>query len=134
MFRTIDIGKAAVTAVVVLVVNVAVSFAVVAVYAYLIEPGHDDAFYQAAAQDIAPWSSVFAGALLFFAAAYWQTKRQPERNAILFAIAVVAIYSLIDIAVLLSQGVLQSMAGVVTLSLTTKLFAAIAGARIAARN
>ncbi len=41
----------------VLVLTLAASFPMVAVYAYLIEPGHPPEFYSEAANWIAPWSS-----------------------------------------------------------------------------
>ncbi|MBT8471442.1 MAG: hypothetical protein HKN14_16585 [Marinicaulis sp.] len=131
--RPIDFVKAFVTAIIVMVLNVAISFGVVAVYAYLIEPGHDAAFYEAAAQDIAPWSSVVFGVILFFVAAYIFGKRRPGRDAMHFALAIFASYALVEFLILGSEGVIAEMIGIVSLSLATKLGAAILGVRMAAR-
>lgn len=58
--NALDFVKAFGVALLLMVLNVTASFGVVAVYAYLIEPGHEAAYYETAAQSIAPWSSVFA--------------------------------------------------------------------------
>jgi hypothetical protein len=49
----------------VMVLTVAASFPMVFVYATFIEPGHPRAFYNDAAQWIAPWSSHVFGPILF---------------------------------------------------------------------
>ncbi len=138
MIQKTDILKAIGVALVIMVVDVAISFPVVAVYAYFIEPGHDAAFYESAAQRIAPWSSVVAGVFLFFGALYWLTRRKPERHAVGFALAVwvaFAAFALaIDLAILAGAGgSLRSIAGIVALSLATKFAAAITGAWVASR-
>ena len=134
MLEKTDIPKANGVALVILVVNVAISFPVVAVYAYVIEPGHDAAFYEASAQRIAPWSSVVAGVFLFFGALYWLTRRRPERHAVGFALAVSLAYAVVDLAIVAGAGSLPSIAGIVALSLATKFAAAIAGASVAGRS
>ncbi len=131
MFKKTDIPKAIGVALVIMVVNVAISYGVVAVYAYFIEPGHDAAFYEASAQRIAPWSSVVAGVFLFFGALYWLTRRTPDRHAIGFALAVALAYATFDLAIVGGTGALPSLAGIVALSLSTKFAAAIAGAAVA---
>lgn len=134
MFKKADIPKAIGVALVIMVVNVAISFPVVAVYAYFIEPGHDAVFYEASAQRIAPWSSVVAGVFLFFGALYWLTRRTPERHAIGFAVAVCLAYAALDLAIVGGAGSLPSLAGIIALSLATKFAAAIAGASLARRR
>lgn len=128
MLDALDLLKAFFTAVGILFVNVAISFLVVAIYALLIEPGREDGFYEAAAQQIAPWSSVVAGIFLFFFAAYVMAKRAPNRNAIGFAITVWVFYAAIDLAVLVSQQALIPLILVASISLISKLAAAVYGA------
>ncbi len=124
----LDFAKALGVAVVLLVLNVAASFGVVWVYATFIEPGHDEAFYQAAAQWIAPWSSVFVGAVLFFAALWWLAWRRQGRNGFVFAASVVAIYAAIDVAIIAAAGAFGAMGAMVALSMFGKLAAALLGA------
>ncbi len=134
MFKAIDVIKAAGVTILLMAINVAVAIGVVAIYAYVIEPGHDNAFYEAAALDISPWSSVFAGAPIFFAGLYLFTKWRPQRDAIKFAIAVVAIYTMLDLIMLASEGALQSLAFIAALSWVTKLVAALMGAKMASKQ
>ena len=130
MFKAVDVAKAFVAAIVIMAANVAISYVVVAVYAYVIEPGHPNEFYEAAAQEIAPWSSVIAGVFLFFGAGYLFARRRPERNAVFFAAAIWASYLVIEFIILAGVGALGSAFGIVSLSLVTKLIAAILGARM----
>jgi hypothetical protein len=120
--------KAFGVAIAVMVLNVAAAFGVVWVYATLIEPGRDEAFYVEAAQWIAPWSSVFAGAALFFLAAWWLAWRRPGRNGYVFAGVAVAIYAAIDVAVIVSSGALLAMGAIVATSMLGKFGGALLGA------
>lgn len=124
-----DYLKGALVALGVLVMNVLLSVLVMVVYSYAIEPGHDAAFYEAAAPRIAPWSSVAFGIPLFYGAARLGAHWRPERNATAFAVAIVGFYALIDVAALLAEGVTASGAAIVGLSMGTKLGAALLGAR-----
>lgn len=130
----LDFAKALGVALAVMVLNVAVAFGVVWVYGTFIEPGHDEAFYQAAAQDIAPWSSIFAGAALFFLAALWLAWRRQGRNGYLFAGVVVAIYAAIDVSVVVAGGALAALGVMVAASMLSKLAAAEFGAWMARRR
>jgi hypothetical protein len=112
----------------VMVLNVAAAFGVVAVYSYLIEPGHEDAFYQEAALRIAPWSSIFAGAVLFFFAGWLLPWRRAGRNGFAFAATFVFIYAAIDIAVIAAAGGLNSLGAMVAGSMVSKLATALFGA------
>jgi hypothetical protein len=128
----IDFVKAFAVGFGILVVNVAISFAVVAAYALWVEPGHDAAYYEAAAQWIAPWSSVAFGWLLFFIACYVLSRR-PERSALAFAIAVFAAYAALDLGILFAAGALSPFPPIVGLSLASKLVGAIGGVWMAGR-
>lgn len=128
----IDFVKAIGVAFGILVVNVAISFAVVAAYSVWVEPGHDAAHYEAAAQWIAPWSSIAFGWLLFFIACAVLSRR-PERNALAFALTVFAAYAAIDMGILFAAGELTAFAPIIALSLASKLVGAIGGVWAAGR-
>jgi len=123
-----DFLKAAGVAFALMALNVAASFGVVWVYASFIEPGHDEAFHQSAAQWIAPWSSVFVGALLFFLTAWALAWRRAGRNGFMFAATVVAIYTAVDVGIIAAVGALGAMGGMVALSFGGKLAGALLGA------
>lgn len=127
----LDFAKALGVALLLMVLNVAAAFGVVAVYSFLIEPGHEPAFYQDAAQRIAPWSSILAGAVLFFLAALWLSWRRTGRNGFAFAATFVIIYAAIDIAVIAAAGALGALGGMVVGSMVSKLAAALLGAWLA---
>jgi len=100
----LDYLKATGVAVAVIAFTMAASFPMVAVYAYFIEPGHEQEFYVEAAQWIAPWSSYILGPLTFFAFNYWLAKKSPERNAILFAVTTIIAYLVIDLSMVPALG------------------------------
>lgn len=72
--------KALGVAVATLAITLAASFPMVAFYAFFIEPGHPQEFYNEAARWIAPWSSHVIGPMVFFAFNYWLAARSPRRN------------------------------------------------------
>ena len=126
-----DLAKALGVGVAVLVLTIAASFPMVAVYAYLIEPGHSEAFYTEAAQWIAPWSSHVLGPILFFAFNYWLTRRKPERNAMLFAASTIVLYLVVDFGLLLPlMGV--PIADSLSLTVAVSLLAKVAGSFLGA--
>lgn len=125
-----DFLKAFGVALLVMVLNVAISFAVVGVYSVAVDPGHDQAYYEAKAQEIAPWSSVAFGVVLFYLAGMIAAIRRPERNAIAFALTAAGIYIAIDLAVIYAAGALAQLGEVVAISFFTKVVAALAGARM----
>lgn len=129
----LDFLKAFGVALSLMVLNVIVAFGAVWAYSMFIAPGHDEAFYQAEAQRIAPWSSVIAGVVLFFGAGWLFAKRKPGRNGLLFAAVVVGIYAAIDVSLIAAAGAIVSMGLIVALSMATKLAAALFGARLARR-
>ena len=92
-----DFAKALGVAVFVLVVAIAASFPMVAVYAYLIEPGHPPEFYTEAANWIAPWSSYVLGPIVFFACNYWLAKTGRVQFPLRFAALTIGCYVLVDL-------------------------------------
>ena len=128
----VDFLKAAGTAIAILVVNVAISFGAVATYAVFIDPGRQAAYYEAAAQWIAPLSSVMFGWLLFFLAIRILSNK-PERNALFFALATFGFYAAIDVGIIAAAGELRSIAPIVAVSLASKLVGALGGVWAAGR-
>jgi hypothetical protein len=128
----VDVLKAAGLAVAILVVNVAISFGAVAIYAMYIDPGHNAAYYQAAAQWVAPLSSIAFGWLLFFLATL-AASRKPDRDALLFALVAFAFYAAIDLSIIGAMGGLSTLAPTIAVSLSSKLVGAIGGAWAAYR-
>jgi hypothetical protein len=129
----LDYLKAFGVALLLMVLNVAASFVVMAGYAYLIDPGHPADYYESAAQRIAPWSSVVVGSLLFFAAAWFFGARRPQRSALMFAMAFTAIYTLVDLGIVVAAGAIGMIGTVVAISVAAKFAAAFLGARMAKR-
>jgi low temperature requirement protein LtrA len=133
--KLIDFLKAAGVGLGVMALTVAASFPMIFIYATFIEPGHPQAFYNDAAQWIAPWSSHVLGPILFLVFNFWMARRKPERNAIAFALATIALYVLIDFGMMLPFAPVSAFASpAVALSLTAKLAGALIGAWLGARK
>jgi hypothetical protein len=134
--KTSDFMKALGVAVATLVITLVASFPMVAVYAWLIEPGHPPEFYTDAAQWIAPWSSHVLGPLVFFAFNFWLARRNAERNAVLFAVATVVLYVVVDFSMLPLMGLDLFAALSLTMgaSLGAKLVGALLGAHLGTRR
>lgn len=134
--QPIDFLKALGVALAVLIGTLAFAFPMVAFYAYVIEPGHSSDFYSKAAQWIAPWSSHILGPLLFLGFNFRLARSRPERNAIAFAWATIALYVAIDGASLplfgLDVGVFFQAP--VLISLVFKAAGALLGATLGARR
>jgi hypothetical protein len=129
----LDFFKAAGVAVGILIVNVAISFAVVAVYAAFVDPGHPAAYYEKATADwLAAWSSIAFGWLLFFIAAR-ALSAHPTRDALAFALAAFGAYAAIDLGLIAAIGGLAEFGPIVALSLASKLAGAIGGVWAAGR-
>lgn len=120
-------------AVFVLVFTMAASFPMVAVYAYLIEPGHPPEFYTEAANWIAPWSSHILGPIAFFTCNYWLVKTGRARFPLRFAATTIGFYLLVDLVML------GTLLGIplrtyftlgILLSLSAKIVAAFWGANL----
>lgn len=115
------------TAFVVLIVNVAIHIIYMIVYSYLIDPGHDEAHYNAYAQLSAPYLSIVAGIPLMFLAGRWIGRKFPKENSIKAAVLVWLVYFLIDLTVIALAGALASVALLFIISFVTKLAAAYLG-------
>ena len=108
----------------VLVINVAISVLWVAIYSYLIEPGHDVAFYEAYAQVSAPYSSIIAGMPLVYLfgrwVARWGEREAPVRNAM----TLWALYAGIDLVITGAAGAIGRLVPFIAVSIATKGLAA----------
>jgi hypothetical protein len=128
--KPVDFVKAIGVAFLVLAVDLAVSFLVVTIYAQLIEPGRTQAFYNAAALTIAPWSSHIAGPVIFLGAGYLFGRRRRDRNPLLFAAAFCAAYAVITVGMLVSMGGLEAA---LLITMGIKFVGAAIGAYLAGR-
>lgn len=118
----------------VMVLNVAISFAVVWAWSVFVEPGHDQAFYQAFALKAAPISSVVAGIPLMFGAGWLIARKRDRRAGLMAAGAVALLYIVVDGALLLAYQIKGSDWLWPLISYPTKALAALAGAFMATRR
>lgn len=132
--KPIDYAKALALALGVLALNMLITVAAVFVYAQFIEPGHDRAFYDAAAMRISLWTAPAGGMLLMVIAGYVFGRRRPERNAIMFALALGGAYVLFDTASGLASGpASEFLKPHFVMSMLGAVLAAVTGAVLARR-
>ncbi|MCE3295056.1 MAG: hypothetical protein K0R65_770 [Crocinitomicaceae bacterium] len=82
---------------------VLISILEVAVYAYLINPGHEASVYETHAEFSAPFvSGIFGFVVFFFVARYWKKKAYP--NAFKLSLLFPLVYVLLDLTVLFLAG------------------------------
>jgi hypothetical protein len=115
-------------------VNVGLSVLYMVVYGHVINPGHEEPYYQAHIQVAAPYCSIVAGIPLMFLAGWWVGGWWEGEFAVRAALVVWLAYALIDTAVLLAAGVTSRLALLAAVSLLTKLAAAYMGALAAGRR
>jgi hypothetical protein len=121
-------------ALLVMVLNVAISVLYMVVYSYLINPGHPKGYYEEHIQVAAPYCSIVAGMPLMFLAGLWVAGWWEGQFAIKAALVVWLTYAIIDLAVLLAAGMTVKIAILCGVSLLTKLAAVYAGALVAVHN
>ena len=121
-------------ALLVMVANIAASILYMVVYSFLIDPGHDEQYYQDHVQVAAPYSSIVAGIPLMFAAGWWVSGWWEREFGVKAALTVWLVYALIDVTVILAVGVTTKVAVLVAVSLITKLAAAYLGASVRIRR
>ena len=81
-------------------VMIALAVGWVAFYSYVVDPGHDQGYYEAYAQQSSPVVSVVAGGPLFYMVAAWLTRRNSPRAARIAT----ALYLATDVAILAGTG------------------------------
>lgn len=118
----------------VMILNVLIHVLYMVVYGYVIDPGHDEAYYQAYAQLRAPYSSIVAGMPLMFLAGRWIGTKFPKGNSVKAALLVWLVYFLIDFAVVVAVGALAQIALLFVASFATKLVAAYLGGLFAQKR
>lgn len=111
-----------------MVSNVAFSVLYMVVYSYLIDPGHDNKYYQDHIQIAAPYCSVIAGIPIMFAAGWVVSGWWQGKFAVKPAVVVWIAYALIDLAILLAAGITFSVGVLFVISFATKLVAIYLGA------
>lgn len=121
-------------ALLVLVVNVAVSILYMVVFSYLIDPGHEEQYYRDHIQAAAPYCSIVAGMPLMFLAGWWVGGWWEREFAVKAALLVWLAYVVIDMGVLLAAGLTPRIAVLFAVSFLTKLAAAYLGALVAGRR
>ena len=121
-------------AVLVLVVNVAISIVYMVVYSYLIDPGHEEQYYHDHIKVAAPYCSIVAGIPLMFLAGWWVGGWWEGEFAVKAALTVWLAYALIDIAVLFAAGITMRIAVLFAVSFVTKLAAVYVGAWVGGRR
>jgi hypothetical protein len=104
----------------VMAVNVALSILYMVVYSYVIDPGHEKAYYEAHIKIAAPYCSIVAGIPLMFVVGWWLGMRP--------AMLVWLVYALVDVAFFAVSGPTSRMGALVAVSLLTKLASAYVGA------
>src|SRR5688572_25282655 len=122
-------------ALLVLVLNVAMSFLYMVVYGYLINPGHPKGYYDEHIKVAAPYCSIVAGMPLMFLAGLWVAGWWGGQLGVKAALVVWLAYAIIDLGIVLAAGGMTAKDTVlVAVSLLTKLAAAYAGALVAVHN
>ena len=129
--KPIDYAKAAGIAALVLIVDVLLAVGVVFAWASFVEPGHPRAYYASAGIPIALLSTRIFGTALIFAACWWAGRRNPQRNALLFAAILVFCYAVLDGASVAFEGF---FVGGTAITMLLKLAAGLAGAQLAVRT
>jgi len=123
MLRHMTLGRVAALAGLalgVMAANVAISILYMVVYSYAIDPGHDQAYYEAHVRIAAPYCSIVAGIPLMLLVGWWVGMRP--------AILVWAVYAFVDVAFFAASGPTLRMGALVAVSLLTKLLSAYLGA------
>ena len=121
-------------ALLVMIANILVSVLYMVVYGHLIDPGHEQPYYDAHVQAAAPYSSIIAGIPLMFLAGYWISGWWGGKFAVASALVVWFVYAVIDVSVLMAAGATTTIAVLVAVSLVTKLAAVYVGALVGRRR
>lgn len=133
--RALDYLKAAGVGLLAMTLNLAASVPVVLAWRFLVIPGRPGSAYGDLPQQVAPWSSHILGPVIFLALVWLFSRRRPQRNAWIFALAVWAAYAVFDLAsVSMATGREALMSPVLLLSLGAKLGGAVGGAWAATRR
>jgi hypothetical protein len=131
------LGRVAVlvgVALLVMAANVAVSILYMVVYGHLIDPGHEQEYYQEHVKIAAPYCSIVAGMPLMFFAGWWVSGFWDGQLGVRGALIVWLAYAVIDLPIVAASGLTARTAVLVGVSLLTKLAAVYLGALVAGRG
>ena len=117
-------------ALLVMVVNVGMSIVYMVVYSYIIDPGHEKAYYDAHVQNAAPYCSIVAGIPLMFLAGVWVAGFWDMKLGVQSALIVWLTYAVIDLAILAAAGLSFRIGVLAAVSLLTKIAAVYGGALV----
>ena len=109
------------------------AFAWVAIYSYLINPGHDLPYYQKHAEFASPIVSVAVGIPYFFLACRWVARKAGTR-AVATSLWIWFILFIIDVLLLSLGGATAYIWGMATISHVTKMLAAYFGGKTALKD
>src|SRR5262245_58530644 len=87
----------------VMAANIAITFLYMVVYSYVIDAGHDKAYYEAHVQVAAPYCSIVAGVPLMFLAGWW-VGGWDVTLAVQSALIMWLAYAVIDLAIVAMSG------------------------------
>jgi hypothetical protein len=118
-------------ALLVMIANVLASVLYMVIYSYLIDPGHEEQYYNDHIQVAAPYCSIVAGIPLMFLAGWWVGGWWRGEFAVKSALVVWLAYAVIDIAIVLGAGATSRVGVLVAVSILTKLASVYAGALFA---
>lgn len=123
------------TAIIAGVVNVTLFFLFMVLYGHVINPGHEDAFYQEAANRFGPYASIVGGIPVFFVTGL-VLRRFLSTRALKVGIAAWAIYFVLDVAIILAAAAdkILSFLPLIVVSFATKFVAIYFGARTVAKE
>ncbi len=112
------------------VANVTLFFLFMVLYGYVINPGHEDAFYQEAANRFGPYASIIGGMPVFFVTGL-VLRRFLGTRALKVGIAAWCIYFALDMAIILAAAADEfvSLLPLIVVSFATKFAAIYFGAR-----
>jgi len=111
------------------VILIALSFLEVFLYSLLINPGQDESFYMAHAEQSAPWVSIIFGIVLFYLIARLLAKKRPEKGVII-GLSLPIVYILLDVIILLAAAVNWGEHYLIfIISFASKILAGYVGAR-----
>lgn len=110
----------------VMAINVAISILYMVVYGYVIDPGHEDAYYTAHVQIAAPYCAIVGGIPLMFLVGWWKSLRP--------AMVVWLVYAFVSVATLAASGPTLRDGAFVAVSALTQLASAYLGALAASRR
>jgi hypothetical protein len=113
----------------VMTLNILASILFMVAYSYVINPGHEAAFYQEYAQKAVPYSAIIAGFPLMFLMAARVSKWWNGELGIKAPLTVWLIYFLVDLVVVATAGasITTLLATLTVVSQMTKLLAAYLG-------